>query len=146
MPQPRLLADLAREGLDLERRGVGVGQHGSDDPDLDLPVGMFSFTVSGERFTTLPVAVSTSSAQLVRQLEGVLARLVWVEDQLHQPRAVAQVDEDQSAVIAAAVHQPATRSSESTRSGSTRPHQVSRYSLGLSAGNSSPMVGRQSVS
>jgi hypothetical protein len=42
----------------------------------------------------------------VGQLECLGARLVRVEDELHQAGAVAQVDEDQAAVVAAAVHPP----------------------------------------
>ena len=64
---------------------------------------MFSLTVSARRSTTVPLARQhVLGAQLVPELER-LARLVGVEDELDEPGAVAQVDEDEPAVVAAAV-------------------------------------------
>ena len=99
-----LLAHLTREGLDLEGRGLGVGeQPGVPHPDLDLAGRQVR--VDGLRRATHHRAGGGDhvlGSQLVPELES-LAGLVGVEDQLHQPGAVPQVDEDEAAVVAAAV-------------------------------------------
>ena len=60
--------------------------------------------------------------RLVRRRRGL-----GMEHELHDPGAVAQVDEDQAAVVAAAVH-PAgdTRACVPARSAVSWPHQASR--------------------
>ena len=61
-------------------------------------------TVSGSRRTTGPGdREHVLGPQAVRELER-LPRLVGVEDELDEPGAVAQVDEHEPAVVAAAVH------------------------------------------
>ena len=49
-----------------------------------------------------------------------------VEDELHEARAVAQVDEDQPAVVAPAVHPAGDAHVSPTRAASSSPHQASR--------------------
>ena len=135
MAQPRLLADLAGEALDLERRRLASASSvASATRSSNSPVGSSGLTVSvGARGRPRRRRVSTSSARSWwRELER-LAGVVGVEDELDEPGAVAQVDEDQAAVVAAAVD-PAGDAAprEPTRSPSTWPHQVSRYAFGRS--------------
>ena len=105
MAQARVLADLAGEALDLEGRRLGVGEQLGARSTLSStsPVGSSGLTVSAERRTTVAGgAQHVLGAQLVGELEG-LAGAVGVEDELDDAGAVAQVDEDQAAVVAAAV-------------------------------------------
>ena len=71
--------------------------------------------------------ITSSARSLWPSVERLGVGLVGIEDELDEPGPVAQVDEDQAAVVAAAVH-PAgePRGSQPTRSPSTCPHQVSR--------------------
>ena len=102
--QAGLLAHLAGEGLDLEGGRLGVREQlGAPDPDLDLPGGQVGIDRLGRALHHPALgAEHVLGAQLVPQLEG-LPRLVRVEDQLHQPGPVAQVDEDEAAVVAPAM-------------------------------------------
>ena len=61
-------------------------------------------TFSGSRRSTVPAALITSSERSACALVVRLGRGLGMEHELHDPGAVAQVDEDQPAVIAAAVH------------------------------------------
>ena len=99
------LVDVAAV-VDRERRRLGVGQDlEPDDRQLDLAGGQV-------RVDVLRIApghpcrraLITSSE---RRRVGALVRLgcgVRVEDELHDARAVAQIDEDQPAVVAPAMH------------------------------------------
>src|SRR4051794_34531899 len=102
--QPGLLADLAREGLDLEGRRVGIGEEvGTGHPDLDL-AGR-EVRVDGLRRALDDCAARAEHvlrAELMSELES-LTKLVRVEYELHESRPVAQVDEDEAAVVAAAM-------------------------------------------
>ena len=104
--KPRLLPDLAAEALDAERRRLGVSkQLGSCDADLELPGG--EVRVHGLRIAADRGARGTQDvlgAKPVGKLDPILADLVRMEDELDQPRAVAQVDEHDPAVVAAAMH------------------------------------------
>ena len=65
------------------------------------PVGRSVFTVSGVRATTLPVRVSTHSERAV-STSGKAAR-VRLDHALGDAVMVAQIDEDQPAMVAAAI-------------------------------------------
>ena len=84
-------------------------------------------TFAAARRTTVPATRhDVLGAQLVRPRVR-LGRGLGVEDELQQAGAVAQVDEDQAAVVAAAVH-PAGHADLVARRGLRvgSPHQVSR--------------------
>ena len=106
MAQARVLADLAGEALDLERRRVGVGEQlGGGDRELELAGRQVRVDgLLGARGRPCPAALSTSSARSLWASSKASPRGVRVEDELDEPGAVAQVDEDQAAVVAAAVH------------------------------------------
>ena len=68
------------------------------------PVASSGLTLASSRRARVPVAVSTSSERRrVGALVG-LRRVLGVEHELQQAGAVAEVDEDQPAVVAPAVH------------------------------------------
>ena len=68
------------------------------------PSARFGLTLPSSRRTTSPAAETTCSERS-RSASGVrLRRGLGMEDELHEARAVAQVDEDQAAVVAPAVH------------------------------------------
>ena len=102
--QAGVLADLAGEALDLEGRRLGVGEQlGGGDLELELAGRQLGVDrLLGAPHDRAGGAEHVLGAQLVGELEG-LARGVRVEDELDQAGAVAQVDEDQAAVVAAAV-------------------------------------------
>ena len=118
--------------VDRERRRVGVGQdlecgHG----ELDLPGGQVRVDVLGRPARDLAGGRDhVLGAQPVRGGVG-LGRGIGMEHELDDPRALPQVDEDQTAVVATAVH-PArdTRASVPARPASRSPAQVSRKGLG----------------
>ena len=95
------------------------------------PVGRFGLTLPSSRRTTSPAARTTCSERSALGLRERLAAGVRVEDELDDARAVAQVDEDQAAVVAAAVH-PAgdTRAGVPAWPSRSSPHQASRKWLG----------------
>ena len=67
------------------------------------PVGRFGLTASGARATTSPSAWSDELvAELVRDVRR-LGGALRVDDELQLPGVVAQVDEDEAAVVAARV-------------------------------------------
>ena len=66
------------------------------------PVGRFGFTVPSARGTTLPSTRTTHSARSF--FGGRESRIARVGHALGQPVMVAQIDEQQAAVIAHAVH------------------------------------------
>ena len=67
------------------------------------PVARFGLTFSGRALDDLALGGDdVLGAQVLGHGEGV-ARGLRVHDELHEPRAVAQVDEDQPAVVAAAM-------------------------------------------
>ena len=68
------------------------------------PVARLGLTFSGARLLTVPAAVMTSSERSLCASAWAVAGGGGVEDELHDPRALAQVDEDQAAVVAAAMH------------------------------------------
>ena len=91
--------------VDLERRRLGVGEQlelGGDE--LHLAGRELGLTALSSRRTSSPLAVITSSRAQPPGRRVRLGRLLGPEDELEQPGAVAQVDEDQPAVVAAAVH------------------------------------------
>ena len=99
----RLVDRLVR--VDLERRRLGVGEQ------LDLLHGQLDLAGGELRVDRALLAPHHAAAggQHVLGAQGVsggvrLGRLLRAEDELQQPGAVAQVDEDQAAVIAPAVH------------------------------------------
>src|SRR5262249_52766786 len=102
--EAHLLAHLSREGLDLERRRVRVREElGVGDPDLHLAGRQLLVDRLGRALDDgSPGAQDILRAELVAELEGV-ARLVRVEDELDEPGPVAEVDEDEAAVVAATV-------------------------------------------
>ena len=88
MAQARVLADLAREALDLERRRLGVGEQlGVGDLDLDLAgrqLGVDRLRRSGGRPS--PAALSTSSARSLWPSSKASPGVVGVEDELDDAR------------------------------------------------------------
>ena len=66
------------------------------------PVGRFGLTVSGARATTSPSAWRTNSLRISLRELGRLGRALRVDHELRDPGAVAEVDEDEAAVVAAA--------------------------------------------
>ncbi len=104
MAKAHLLPHLAGEALDLERRRVGVGELvGGANADLELArrhlgvdrLGRAAHDRAGDGDHVL-------GAERVPERER-FGRLVGVEDELHEPGAVTQVDEDDAAVVAAAM-------------------------------------------
>ena len=93
--------------------GLGLVVHGKGTPVAGLwttmsvartstsPVGCLGFGDS--RITTVPRTPTTSSAWSFSATAWIAAS-IGIEDDLHAPRRVAQLDEDQLAEIAAAVH------------------------------------------
>ena len=65
------------------------------------PVARFGLTFSGARSTISPSAETTCSER--RSSATAKASPGGMDDELHEPGAVAQVDEDQTAVVAAAM-------------------------------------------
>ena len=130
--------------VDREGRRVGVGEdlqgaHG----ELDLAAGQVRVDVLGRAALDLPRdGDHVLGAQPVRG--GVrLGGVGRVKDELQQARALAQVDEDQTAVVAAAVHpaghaglragpggvelgDPGVAVEVGPRAASHRGHQISR--------------------
>ena len=75
----------------------------------------FAFTVPGGARPQLALHLDAElAAEVLRRLE-CLGR-VRIEDDLEQPRAIAQVDEDHAAVVAATMH-PAGRLDGAAREG-----------------------------
>ena len=68
------------------------------------PVARLGLTFSGARPLTAPAAVMTSSERSLCASAWAARRGGGVEHELHDPGALAQVDEDQAAMVAAAVH------------------------------------------
>ena len=67
------------------------------------PVARFGLTLPGSRRTTSPEAEITCSGRSRSAAAWASGRGLRMEGQLHEPGPVAQVDEDQPAVVAAAV-------------------------------------------
>ena len=89
------------------------------------PVASAGLTFSGVRRTTAPRALSTNSGRR-RMRDRVRLRVLRVKDELDESRAIAQVDEDDAAVVAATVN-PAGDAHRTARVlGPSWPHQVSR--------------------
>ena len=92
--------------VERERRRVRVGE------DLELGDGELDLAGREVRVdvlrlaprSTVPAALITSSERSLCAAACASGALLGVEHELHDPRAVAQVDEDQPAVVAAAVH------------------------------------------
>jgi hypothetical protein len=84
--------------VDRQRQRRGLGEHlEGRRVDLDLAGGQVGVVVAGRAPGDL---ADDLDAELVAQVVGVLL----AEDHLDDPRAVAQVDEDDPAVVAAAGH------------------------------------------
>ena len=66
------------------------------------PVGMFGFTASGARRTTSPRARTTNSERMSCAICAASGRALGVDHELHDARVVAEVDEDEAAVVSAA--------------------------------------------
>src|SRR5262245_53092636 len=105
MAQASVLPHLAGEALDLEGRRLGVGEQPGG---AHLQLHLASRQVRIDRLARAlhdraahPQHVL--GAQFVGQLER-LTGLLGMEDELHDAGAVAQVDEDQTAVITTTVH------------------------------------------
>ncbi len=92
--------------IDLERRRLSVGEDlNLSDVHLDLASGQIGVDVLRlARDNAAGDGDHVLRAETMRGRVSLRCRL-GMEDQLHQARAVAQVDEDQSAVVAAAVHE-----------------------------------------
>ena len=105
MAEARVLTDLTREALDLKRRRLGVGEQlGTGHLQLNLTSRQLGVDrLLGAAHHRADRGQHVLGAELVGKLEQIGARSVGVEDELDQPRPVAQVDEDQPAVVAAAV-------------------------------------------
>ena len=89
---------ISNGGVSASERSSGVGH-----PDLDLAGGQLVVDGLRRALDDRPAgAEHVLGAQLVAELER-LARLVGIEDELDEPGAVAEVDEDEAAVVAAAV-------------------------------------------
>ncbi len=105
MAQARVLADLAGEALDLEGRRLGVGEQlGLGDLQLELArrqVGVDRLLRAAD--DRAGGAQHVLGAELVGRARTASPAVVGVEDELDDAGAVAQVDEDQAAVVAAAV-------------------------------------------
>ena len=92
------------------------------------PVASFGLTFTASRSTTVPQrADHVLGAQRVRGWRVPSRRALGVEDELDDPGAVAQVDEDQAAVVTAAMD-PAGDASAGVpaRAAVSSPHQASR--------------------
>ena len=142
MAKPRLLADLAREALDLERRRLRVGEQARlAHPDLELAGRQL-------RVDRLGVAADDRAR---RPLSTSSARSRWASSNASPDSSgwktswTSPVRSRRSTKTSPPWSrrrwtQPATRTSVSTRSASTWPHQVSRYSFARSAGKSAPLM------
>jgi hypothetical protein len=103
--EPGLLAHVPRERLDLEGRGVGIREQ--------LHLGHLDLDLSGRQVLVDRLGITADDrppgaqhvlrSEVMTQLECV-ARLIRVQHELDQPGPIPQVDEDQAAVVAAAVH------------------------------------------
>ena len=88
--------------VDGERRRLAGGQALSERTWISIsPVARFGLTFSGARLTISPSAEMTCSGR--RSSATAKASPRRMDDELHEPGAVAQVDEDQPAVVAAAM-------------------------------------------
>ncbi len=67
------------------------------------PVGILGLMASGARRRTLPTAATTYSGRTMLALRVAFGREFLVEHHLADAGAVAQIEEDQVAVVAAAV-------------------------------------------
>ncbi len=90
--------------VDVERRRLGgVEQFGGLGAHLDLAGGEVGVLGAGAAaLDTAADAQHVLAASVAG--DGVRGRLVGTEDDLHQAAAIAQVDEDEPAVVAPAVH------------------------------------------
>ena len=68
------------------------------------PVGILGLMASLSRSRTLPTAATTYSGRTCSPLSVALRRQLFIEHHLGNAAAVAHIEEDQVAVIAAAVH------------------------------------------
>ena len=100
--QAQRLVDVLLVELERQRRRAGDDRE-RVDLQLDLArrhaVGL---TVSGARATTSPSAWSTNSLRISFASSAASGRTLGVDHELRDPGAVAQVDEDEAAVVAAA--------------------------------------------
>ena len=99
------LVDRGVRLVDVEGRRLRLGQdrRPRDARSSISPVGSFAFSVPARRGATSPATLTTNSLR-TRLGDGVgLGRLGPVDDDLGDPVAVAQVEEDQLPVVAAAV-------------------------------------------
>src|SRR5689334_2657074 len=105
MAQASVLTDLAGEALDLEGRRLGVGEQlGAGHLELDRAGRQLRVDGLGRALDDrADGAEHVLGAQPVAELEGA-AVVVGVEDELDDAGAIAQVDEDESAVVAPPVH------------------------------------------
>ena len=104
--QPHLLADLAGEALDLERAASRRARAASASRDAELELAGRQLGVDGLGLAArrpAPATVSTSSARSRCASSNASPAVVRMEDELDEPGAVAQVDEHEAAVVAAAV-------------------------------------------
>ena len=90
------------------------------------PVGRFGFTFSGARLTTSPSAETTCSGRRSSASANASPDACGWMTSCTMPAAVAQVDEDQPAVVAAAVHPAGDADLVPQRSARSSPHQASR--------------------
>ena len=111
--QPRLLGIVAL-GVDLERQRLGrrLRATRASATSSTSPVASFGLTVSALRATTRPVTVSTLSSRAPSASRE--ERMLGLEHDLGDAVVVAQVDEQQLAVVALAVH-PARQPARSAR-------------------------------
>ncbi len=111
--EPQLLAHVLVEGE--RRRHRRVQDHELRGEQLDLAGSQVRVHGAGRTRPQLALHLDTELAsEVLGTLEGL--RRVGVEDDLQQPRAVAQVDEDHAAMVTAAVH-PAGRLDGAAREG-----------------------------
>ena len=111
--EPELLAHFLVERERRRRRRVQ--DHELRGEQLDLAGAQVRVHGAGRPRPELALHLDAElAAEVLGGLEGL--RRVGVEDDLQQPRAVAQVDEDHAAVVTAAVH-PAGRLDGAAREG-----------------------------
>jgi len=105
-----LLADLG-VGVDLEGWRLGLVEHGQGaDEDLDFPAGQVEVAVLLAARAHCPGDLDDPfRAQAVGLLLDLRRADVGVEDHLGQAVAVAQVDEDDAAMVAVVLHPAAER-------------------------------------
>ena len=105
VPQAQQLVD-SDVLVDVERRRLRGVEHRRprSAPTSISPVGRLAFSVPARRSCTVPLICSTYSPRTLGSDRVGVGAACGLMTTCTRPRAVAQVEEDQAAVVAAAVH------------------------------------------